>query len=100
MAKRFPYRELLNQFIFRKSNAFLKGFLSKGYGRFTKKQRASVYKNIKGHLAFTYFPGVVNSFFFIYISRYGACGIRFFFNYNLRLLQRQRKKLDNIVRLC
>ena len=73
--------------IYIETNGYYKkinGFYIKGLGRFTRRQRASVYKNSKGKLHFRSFNSNISLHVIDVITRYGKCTIRLYINYNLR----------------
>lgn len=88
ISKRFKLYNLVWRFFkkFLKKNFFINGFYIKGVGRFTRRQRSSIYKYQKGALNFRSYNVNVILTFIDLITRYGKCTIKVFINYNLRFL--------------
>jgi len=94
LKKRFPFNELVKKFLFKNKNLYVMGLFVRGAGRFTKKQRTSLYKLQKGTVFLNSFNQCISYNMFTYISRYSICSIHFFFTYVKNLIF--NKKLQKI----
>lgn len=91
--RRFSLAQLVYNFYreIKKSFYLIKGIFVKGLGRFTRRQRSSMYKQSFGKLLFRDFNAIINVKFLNIITKYSQCTIRLYINYNLRFINKKQK---------
>ena len=89
LKRRFSLVQMVYNFYnyIKRYSYLIKGIFIKGLGRFTKRQRSSMYKQTFGKLLFRNFKSKFNLSFFNIITKYSQCTIRLYINYNLRFLK-------------
>lgn len=97
LKKKFPFKELVKKFLFKNKNLYTTGLFIRGAGRFTKKQRTSLYKLRKGNIFLNSFNQCIVYNMFTYISRYSICSIHFFFTYVKRLIFNKKVRKIKLI---
>ena len=92
LSKKFSLIQIIQNFYktMGKSSYLIKGLFIKGLGRFTKRQRSSLYKQSFGSLLFKNFASFVTLSFLNIITKHSQCTIRFYINYNLRFFKKNK----------
>lgn len=93
LKRRFSLAQLVWNFYreIKKSFYLVVGLFIKGLGRFTKRQRSSMYKQSFGKLLFRNFNTNFNLKYLNIINKYSQCTIRLYINYNLRFIKNKQK---------
>lgn len=73
-------------------NKFLSGFAFKGFGRFTRRQRASVIKKSLKKIAYSSFKVSLSYFIMTIITKYGTCSLRIWINYKKKYINKKYNK--------
>lgn len=94
MKKRFTINSLFYPYLRRKLllNYYITGFAFKGFGRFTRRQRASAIKTTYGQIGYSTYKFAVTYFFYTIRTKYGTCSIRFWYNINKSRLTNKLNK--------
>lgn len=66
----------------RRSNSFITGFYAKGFGRFSRKQRASMIKRSKGKIGLSEYSSLLNYAYLPVITKFGIGSVRLWINYS------------------
>lgn len=88
--RKFSFYELAHKFLnYDYTNDMaIKGIFLKGQGRFTRRQRSSLFKYTKGALNFRFFKGQISHSYISIITKFGMCGVRVWINYDIDYLNR------------
>lgn len=92
LKRKFFLKNLVQSFFnfIRIKNHIIKGIYIKGTGRFTRRQRSSLYKYNFGKIEFRTFFSFVHLSSLNVITKYGKCTILLYLNYNLRFLKNKQ----------
>lgn len=75
---------------------FIRGFFFKGSGRFNRKQRSDLKKYFFGRVQFSTYQSRVSYHFLPIITKYGTCGLKIWFSFNKKHLNRTFNRLYKI----
>jgi ribosomal protein S3 len=96
--RKFTFRNSLKVFIkkfySKRGASFISGFYAKGFGRFTRRQRASMIKRSEGKVSFSSYDSLLSYSYLPVITKYGVGSVRLWINYSSTKLSYRHNSLD------